>query len=66
MVCGLNPVIHKIYSEHLFTVNCIEKTKIKKMRPGKDDLKKADFAQEPWFNGYDWETLFLRFCRLYV
>ena len=29
-VCGLNPVIGKIYIEHLFTVNCIEKTKIKK------------------------------------
>ena len=30
-VCGLNPVIGKIYIEHfvyLFTINCIEKTKI--------------------------------------
>ena len=32
-VHGLNPVISKIYIEHLFTVNCIEKTKIKKKRP---------------------------------
>ena len=27
-----NPVISKIYIEHLFTVNCIEKTKIKEKR----------------------------------
>ena len=33
-VCGSNPVIGKINIEHLFTVNCIEKTEIKK-RPGK-------------------------------
>ena len=33
-VHGSNPVIGKIYVEHLFTVNCIEKTKIKKKRPG--------------------------------
>ena len=31
---GLNPVIGKIYIEHLFIVNCIEKTKIKKKRLG--------------------------------
>ena len=31
-VHGLNPVISKIYIEHLFTVNCIEKTKIKEKR----------------------------------
>ena len=29
-VRGSNPVIGKIYIEHLFTVNCIEKTKIRK------------------------------------
>ena len=29
-----NPVIDKIYLEHLFTANCIEKTKIKKKRQG--------------------------------
>ena len=28
-----NPVIGKIYIEHLFSVNCIKKTKIKKKRP---------------------------------
>ena len=33
-VCGSNPVFGKIHIEHLFTVNCIEKTKIKKKRPG--------------------------------
>ena len=27
---GSNPVIGKIYIEHYFTVNCIEKTKIQK------------------------------------
>ena len=29
----LNPVIGKNSNEHLFTVNCVEKTKIKKKRP---------------------------------
>ena len=29
-----------IYIEHLFTVNCIEKTKIKEKRPGMAHLKK--------------------------
>ena len=38
-VHSLNPVIGKIYIEHLFIVNCIEKTKIKK-RPGMAHLKK--------------------------
>ena len=33
-VCGLNPVIGKIYIEHLFTINCIENTKINKKRLG--------------------------------
>ena len=33
-VRGSNPVIGKIYIEHLFTVNCIEKTKIKKKEAG--------------------------------
>ena len=33
-VRGSNPVIGKIYIEHLFAVNCIENTKIKKKRPG--------------------------------
>ena len=37
---GSNPVIGKIYNEHLFTVNCIEKTKRKKKRPGMAHLKK--------------------------
>ena len=31
-VCSSNPDIGKIYIEHLFTVSCIEKTKIKKKR----------------------------------
>ena len=29
-----NPVVGKIQIEHLLTVNCIEKTKIKKKRQG--------------------------------
>ena len=33
-VCGSNPGIGNIYIEHLFPVNCIEKMKIKKKRPG--------------------------------
>ena len=33
-VHGSSPVIGKIYSEHLFTVNCIEKMNIQKKRPG--------------------------------
>ena len=33
-VCSLNPVISKISNEHLFIVNCIENTIIKKNRPG--------------------------------
>ena len=33
-VRGSNPVIGKIYIEIFFTVNCIEKTKINKTRPG--------------------------------
>ena len=32
-VRSLNPVMGKIYIEHLFTVKCIEKTKIKKTGP---------------------------------
>ena len=38
-VHGSNRVIDKIYIEHLFTVNCIEKTKIKKKRPGMAHLR---------------------------
>ena len=38
VVCGLTPVIGKIYIGHLFVylfiINCIEKTKINKKRPG--------------------------------
>ena len=38
-VCSSNPVICKIYIENFFTVNCIEKMKIKKKRPGMAHLK---------------------------
>ena len=37
-VCSSNPVIDKLFLEHLFTVNCIEKTKMKKKRPGMTHL----------------------------
>ena len=37
---GSNPVIGKTFIKHLFTVNCVEKTKIKKKRPGMAHLKK--------------------------
>ena len=40
-VLYLNPVIGKFYIEHLFTVNWIEKMKIKKKRPGVPHLKKV-------------------------
>ena len=33
-VRGLNPYILKIYIEHLFSVNCIEQTKINKKEAG--------------------------------
>ena len=33
-VRGSNPIIGKIYIAHLLTLNCIEKTKVKKKRPG--------------------------------
>ena len=36
-VRGSNPVIREIF--HVFTINCIEKTKIKKKRPGMAHLK---------------------------
>ena len=39
-VRGSNPFNGKIYIEHLFTINCIEKTKIKKKGPGMSHLKK--------------------------
>ena len=40
-VCGSNPVIGKIYIEHLFTVNCIEKIKMKKRGRKWPTLKKS-------------------------
>ena len=40
-VRGSYPVID-FYMEHLFTVNCIVKTKIKKKRPGMAHLKKLE------------------------
>ena len=39
-VRGSNPVICKKYNEHLFTVNCIEKMKIKKKGAGIGPFKK--------------------------
>ena len=42
-VCGLNPVISEIFIEHLFAVNCIEKTKIKRSREW-PILKKQGYA----------------------
>ena len=39
-VCCSNPVIANFCFEHLFTVNWIEKTKIKKKRPGMPIFKK--------------------------
>ena len=36
-----NPVIGKIYIVHLFTVTCIEKTKIKNKEAGNGPFKKS-------------------------
>ena len=41
-VQGSNPVISKLLYGTLFTINCIEKTKIKKKRPGTGHLKKIE------------------------
>ena len=41
-----NPVIDKIYLEHLFTANCIEKTKIKKKRQGIAHFYKKNMSSE--------------------
>ena len=40
-VHGSNPVIGKIYIVHLFTVTCIEKTKIKNKEAGNGPFKKS-------------------------
>ena len=40
-VCGSNAVIGNIYIEHLFTINCIEKTKINKKISGMAHFKKT-------------------------
>ena len=39
-VCSSNPVIGKKYIEHLITVNCVEKTKMKKRGQDWPFLKK--------------------------
>ena len=39
-VCSSNPVIAKIYIEQLFSINCIEKTQIKKKEAGNGPFKK--------------------------
>ena len=38
-VLSLNPVISFFYIEHVFSVNCMEKTKIKKREAGKGPFK---------------------------
>ena len=40
VVQGSNPVISQSYIDHLFTINCIEKMKIKKNVAGDCQLKK--------------------------
>ena len=46
-VRGSNPVIRKIYIEHLFPVNCIEKTKIKKKEAGNGHFSKIPCFKTP-------------------
>ena len=43
-VHGLNPVIGKIYIEHLIAVNCIEKTKINIKEAGVGALKNTHYS----------------------
>ena len=43
----------QIYIEHLFTINCIEKTKINKKRPGMAHFKKKDFHPLFQFGSFD-------------
>ena len=50
-VSGSNPVIGKIYIEHLFTINCIEKTKINKKMQGMAHFKKTEQVSS---NRYDY------------
>ena len=54
-----NPVIGKIYIEHLFTVNCIEKTKIKKKEAGNGPIF---FFKKTIILNHDWP--FLRLINL--
>ena len=54
-VRGSNPVIgKKLYLYHLFTVNCIEKTKIKKNESGNGPFAKTvgniSVQMDQWFN----------------
>ena len=42
-VRGSNPVISKIYIGQLFTVKCIETTKIKKKEAGNSAFEKKNF-----------------------
>ena len=46
------------YNEHLFTVNCIEMTKIKKKRPGKAHFLK-NFVKEKYYctDGLQFDSL---------
>ena len=53
--CGLNPVIDKIYIEHMFTINSIEKTKINKNR-----LRMAHFLKKNVF-AVKWLVSHVRF-----
>ena len=55
-VCSSNPVIGKIYIEHLGTVNCFETTKLKKKRPVMAHLKQLNFLT------YEGERFFFKLC----
>ena len=56
---GSNPVIGKIYIEHLFaTVNCIEKTKIKKKRSGLTHFLKNVSFRDFYFDANSIEYLY--------
>ena len=62
-VCGSNPVIRKLYLYYQYTVNCIEKTNIKKKEAGIGPIKKDEFERIE-FNPRIYKILFSMFARM--
>ena len=49
-ICGSNPVIDKFINSQLWFKNCIEKTKIKKKRPGIVHFKKMLISRKKFLD----------------